>query len=106
MRVTVSSGSGPIVGFVSCSPSTRVGVEDRMNNDATRHSSCIEQNNTELGTGCLVDRTIPIHARTLGLGVAAHVMGHVLISGGEALQYEPICMLLVQTSPRGETAHL
>ena len=28
-----------------------------------------------LGKGCLVDRTIPIHARTLGLGVPPHVMG-------------------------------
>ena len=28
-----------------------------------------------VGKGCLVDRTIPIHARTLGLGVPPHVMG-------------------------------
>ena len=28
-----------------------------------------------IGKGCLVDRTIPIHARTLGLGVPPHAMG-------------------------------
>ena len=51
-----------------------------------------------IGKGCLVDRTIPIHARTLGLGVPPHVMG-VYYRVVRPYRYEPICMLLVQTSP-------
>ena len=46
----------------------------------------------------MVDRTIPIHARTLGLGVPPHEMG-VYCRVVRTYRYEPICMLLVQTSP-------
>ena len=44
---------------------------------------------SRLGKGCLVDRTIPIHARTLGGQRTSPRDGRVL-SGGETLQYEPI----------------
>ena len=46
--------------------------------------------NRGVGKGCLVDWTIPIHARTLGVSGTSPRDGHVL-SGGETLQYEPIC---------------
>ena len=46
----------------------------------------------------MVDRTIPIHARTLGLGVPPHEMG-VYCRVVRPYRYEPICMLLVQTGP-------
>ena len=56
--------------------------------------------NRGVGKGCLVDWTIPIHARTLGVSVRTSPRdGHVL-SGGETLQYEPICSLLVHLEPR------
>ena len=36
---------------------------------------CTRAQNLKLGKGCLVDRTIPIHARTRGLGVPPQEMG-------------------------------
>ena len=52
-----------------------------------------------VGKGCLVDRPIPIHARTLGFGVPPHVMGVYYRVVRPFSTNRSRCMLLVQTSP-------